>query len=297
MRGSAWRGFVWLSLAMVGCGSRPSAPVATAKAPPAPSVATSSAPGAAPAAEEPPLTLTGGELIDLSGGDRPRLAERARSIWAEVLSAVPERPEPEPAFRLDGDASEVRLTSSCLNANPIVAASDGLLLFVAAVAQAAAYDRELGKNATDTLSEALARRIDENQGLAGLTERELPRSREERVLARQHQYFDSTLRFLFAHELVHWTLPDAPCDPSALEAQERLLEGLEPALPEPSELEADRAALRVVRQGPFNPRGPIAFFRFLEGWERGGRAGFRTAYQRVSATSLRRRALLEKATR
>jgi len=293
MRGGVWRGFVWLCLAMAGCASTPPTLAAAAKTPPTPSVATNSAPSAAPAVE-PPVTLTGGELIDLSEGDRSRLAERARSLWAEVLSAAPERPNPEPHFRLDGDAYEIRLASWCSNASPVVAASDGLLLFVAAIAQAAAYDRELGKSATDTLSEALARRIDDNQGLAGLTEQELPRSGEERVLARQHQYFDSTLSFLFAHELMHWILPHAPCDPRTPDARTRARAGsFEPPFPEPAELEADRAALAMLRKGPFNPRGPSAFFRFLEGWERTGELGTRTAFQRASLAPALRRSLVE----
>jgi hypothetical protein len=247
-----------------------------------------------PARAEPLPTLSGAELVDLSEGKRSRLAELARGIWAELLPAVSPRPNPEPDFGMDGDAYTVRLASHCLNDRPLVAASDGLLLLAAAVAHAAAYDRVFSKNAVAGLSAAMARRIDGNEGLAGLTEQELPRTRDPRVLALQHEYFDSIVRFLLAHELLHWSMPDTPCSPQAQAAQQRARGGcIEPAYPYTQEIEADELAVRFLRQSSFRPRGALTWFRFLHDWERRGKSGIRSPFQRASLPPALRASLIE----
>jgi hypothetical protein len=251
-----------------------------------------------PARVEPKPALSGGELVDLSEGNRAVLANQARSIWAELLVAVSERPKPEPDFRIDGDPYTVRLASFCLNDDPLVAASDGLLLLAAALAHASAYDRVFSKNAVASLSAAMARRIDGNEGLAGLTELELPRTRDPHVLALQHEYFDSTVRFLLAHELLHWTLPHSPCSPEAQATQRRVRRGcIEPAHPYTHEIEADELAARFLRQRSFRPRGALTWFRFLHDWERPGKSGIRTPFQRASLPPALRASLIEEGTR
>ena len=161
----------------------------------------------------------------------------------------------------------------------MVAVSDGFLLLVASVIHATVYDQVFHQRSIGVLGSEMARRLDHGEGLAGLEPRHLPRSRDPRVLTRQHEQLKATLRFLFAHELAHYALGHDPCSAEAQAVQEQHREGcIRPAFSDPLEIEADEYAVRLLRDGgsaeyPFRPSGALAWFRFLEAWERPGRLG------------------------
>ena len=257
----------------------------------------------APPPADPAPPWSGGELIDLSEGDRALLRNRSRDVWSDLLSALPKPLAPEPRLTHDGDPFAVRLASWCSNDYPIVAVSDGFLLLVAYVVEATVYDLVFGKNSIDTLSAVMAQRLDRGDGLAGLPPKDLPRTRDPRVLARQHELFDATLRFLLAHELAQFALQHDPCSAESKAVQSRYRQGcIEPAFSYPLEIAADEYAARLLREQasskyPLRPQGAIAWFRFLDQWERKGRAGIRTDFQRASLPAALRAQLVQELSR
>ena len=256
-----------------------------------------------PPPADPAPPWSGGELIDLSEGDRARLRVRATHVWSDLLSALPRPLALEPRLTHDGDPFAVRLASWCSNDYPVVAVSDGFLLLVAYVVEATVYDLVFGKNSVETLSAVMAQRLDRGEGLAGLPPKDLPRTRDPRVLTRQHELFDATLRFLLAHELAHVALGHNPCSAESKAAQGRYRQGcIEPAFSYPLEIAADEYAARLLREQasseyPLRPQGAIAWFRFLDQWERKGRAGIRTDFQRGSLPAALRAQLVQELSR
>jgi hypothetical protein len=120
---------------------------------------------------------------------------------------------------------------------------------------------------------------------------ELARSKEPRVLARQHQLFDSILSFTLAHELAHHALPHAACSPEARRAQQSLNDGcVQPHFSLPLEIEADEFAMRLLTGAKsaklgFHSAGTLALFQLFARWEDPDRSGIRTALQRKSLPS------------
>jgi hypothetical protein len=177
------------------------------------------------------------------------------------------------------------------------------LLLVAYVVHATVYELVFGKNSIETLSAVMAQRLDRGDGLAGLPPRDLPRTLDPRVLTRQHELFDAALRFLLAHELAHFALEHNPCSADSKAAQSRYRHGcIEPAFSYPLEIAADEYAARLLREQasseyPLRPQGAIAWFRFLDQWERKGRAGIRTDFQRGSLPAALRAQLVQQLSR
>jgi hypothetical protein len=256
-----------------------------------------------PPPPDPAPSWSGGELVDLSEGDRARLRARSADVWADLISALPKPLVPEPRLTHDADPFAVRLASWCSNGFPVVAVSDGFLLLVASVVQATVYDLVFRKDSVETLSTAVAQRLDRGDGLAGLEPQALPRTRDPRVLTRQHELFDAALRFLLAHELAHFALGHDPCSAESKAAQDRHRQGcVEPAFSYPLEIAADEFAARLLRERaspkyPLRPQGAIAWFRFLDQWERKGRAGIRTEFQRGSLPPALRAQLVQELSR
>jgi hypothetical protein len=219
-----------------------------------PPVMTAPAPPPAPPPSPPPRPL----LAPLVG--TPALRAEISAVIAELVANLgPARAAMVQGVPLKFDASpnDVNAFAGCdAKGEPFIAATEGLLQAIDAIAQTTATDELFGTHTYDAYSNAVAPELVKPHGAgAALPVGIIPPSEllVSQRLSRAHELFDEIAAFTFGHELSHHYLGHTGCaigsgataglDPAALG---RILSGLAPGFNQPNEIAADSAGVISV---------------------------------------------------
>jgi hypothetical protein len=148
---------------------------------------------------------------------------------------------------------------------PFVAATEGLLLAIDAIAQTQATDELFGTHTYEAYANAIAPELVKPHGSSPALPMGIipaPQLLSLQRLSRAHELFDEIAAFTFGHELSHHYLGHTGCaigsvatalDPAMLG---RIATGLVPGLNQPNELAADSAGVvNVLDTGLARSRG------------------------------------------
>ncbi len=221
---------LWIvaTLSLVACTPRTKrGPVASTAA--APSTATSpttpatatTASSATPAGAWPTAAPTASQaatkplLAPLVGVDARRAEVRAVLLelvaqlsptQAAKVSTIP--------LRFDPDANDVNAFAGCEKGAPYLAATEGFLLAIDAIAQTRATDELFGTKTYDTYAKDVAKRIDKpGGGGPGLPAGSIPSQYVDNAQrqSRAREIFGDVVAFAFGHELAHHYLGHTGC--------------------------------------------------------------------------------------
>jgi hypothetical protein len=274
--------FALCALALVSCTPRvkqqPAA--ATAVAPTAPPVATA-APTATVAptpSAAPPATATVAAppaLLAPLVGIEARRAE-VRAIVAELIAQLPAAKAAKMKvipLVFDPDGSEINAFAGCEKGAPYLAATEGFLLAVDAIAQTRATDERFGTKTYEAYASTVAKRLENPKGGGpGLPAGSIPvaYANDPQRLSRAREIFDDIVAFAFGHELAHHHLGHTGCANGQVSAGPNpavighLVTMVIPGLNQPTEIAADTA-------GCFNTLDAGRARRPLYAWsEQGG---------------------------
>ncbi len=250
-----------LALSLLACTPR-TKPVPMAATPsPAPTTTTTAAPTSTPSPS--PTTTTPPAPTATAEAPRPLLsplvgAEARRAEVRAVLAELVAQLTPAQSAKVktiplvfDTDPNEVNAFAGCQKGAPYLAATEGFLLAVDAVAQTRATDELFGSKTYDAYTAAVPARLAKKTGGGpALPAGSIPAAQADdpRRLSRAREIFDDVVAFAFGHELAHHYLGHTGCaqgqaatpgpNPAVLG---QLATTVVPWLNQPTEIAADTA--------------------------------------------------------
>lgn len=229
-------------------------PAAATPAPVAAATPTAVAPASPTTAPTPtaPVAAAPSLLAPLVGVEARRAEVRA--ILAELIALLP----PAKAAKVktiplvfDPDANEINAFAGCEKGMPYLAATEGFLLAVDAIAQTRATDERFGTKTYETYASTVAKRLENPKGGGpGLPAGSIPAAHvnDPQRLSRAREIFDDIVAFAFGHELAHHHLGHTGCangqagaagpNPAVIG---QIVTTVIPGLNQPTEIAADTA--------------------------------------------------------